>query len=125
MMGAMTGEEVWGQLADADIFCFPTHYEAEAFPRVVVEAMAASLPVVSTYWRAVPAIVEEGVTGYLVEPDDDVALANRLEALVLDPELAHAFGRAGRARFDAKFSVAPFEAELERIVLSAVAASAS
>ena len=120
IVGPLDRADVWKQLADADVFCFPTHYPAEAWPTVIVEAMAASLPVVSTRWRAVPAIVDDGVTGFLVEPDDDIALADRLEALVLDPELAHDFGRAGRARFDASYTLARFEAGFERIVLDAV-----
>ena len=117
LVGPVGGDDVWRQLAGADIFCFPSHYEAETWGMVVLEAMAAALPVVATRWRALPAMVDEGVTGFLVAPDDDVALADRLETLITDQELAHTMGQAGRARFQANFTLARFEAGFEHILL--------
>jgi len=119
LIGPVVGDEVWHQLGAADIFCFPSHYEAEAWGTVVLEAMAAGLPVVTTNWRALPAMVVDGVSGYLVDPGDDAALADRLEALVIDPELARSMGRAGRTYFDEHFTLAKFEAGFERILLEA------
>jgi glycosyltransferase involved in cell wall biosynthesis len=119
LVGPVGSDDIWQHLSTADIFCFPTHYEAEAWPIVVLEAMAASLPVVSTRWRAIPAMVEHDGTGLLVEPNDYVALADCLAALVADLDRAQAMGRAGRASYDANFTKARFEAGFERIVLEA------
>src|SRR4029077_2915877 len=92
-------------LAEAHVFCFPPYVEAEAMPLVVFEAMAHGLPVVSTTWRGIPSQVVEGVTGYLVEPGDVEALADRPQLLLEDPELARTAGRRGRERFEACFEV--------------------
>ena len=106
----------------ASVFCFPTYFEAEAMPLVVFEAMAYGLPVVSTTWRGIPAQVVDGVTGYLVEPGDVEALADRLQVLLEDPGLARAAGRRGRERFEACFEVEQFRHGFERLVLVALAA---
>ena len=63
--GRKVDDEKWAHYRAADIFCFPTHYSAESFGNVLLEAMMFELPVVSTAWRGVSGIVEEGVTGFL------------------------------------------------------------
>src|SRR5205823_7485104 len=63
---------------------------AEGVPRVLIEAMAAKKPVISTRVHGIPYLVEDGVHGLLVEPDDVEGLASRMEQLLDDP------GRAGR-----------------------------
>jgi glycosyltransferase involved in cell wall biosynthesis len=76
----------------------------EPFGRVLVEAMAAAKPVVATRGGGVPEIVVDQVTGYLVPPRDPEAFADRLAALA-DPALRGRFGRAGRDRAVAAFSL--------------------
>lgn len=56
--GQLTGSEKWDAYARADIFFFPTHYESEASPIVLMEALGASLPVLSTKWAGIPAMLE-------------------------------------------------------------------
>jgi starch synthase len=68
----------------------------EALPLAVLEAMAAGLPVVATAVGGMADIVDDGVTGFLVPPDDPAALADALEAVLGDPALAAAMGAAGR-----------------------------
>jgi glycosyltransferase involved in cell wall biosynthesis len=67
-------------------------------PTVVLEAMAAALPVVSTSIAGVPEMVAEGVTGLLVPENQPGALADALERLCLDRALARSLGEAGRER---------------------------
>jgi glycosyltransferase involved in cell wall biosynthesis len=64
---------------------------------VVLEAMAAGLPVVATRVGGIPEIVQEGVTGTLVGADDDVAFGEALVALLEAPDLRARMGEAGRA----------------------------
>ena len=71
---------------------------SEAFPNSVVEAMAAARPVIASRVGGVPDAVEEGVSGLLVPPGDDDALADALQRLVNDPDERHRMGNAGRLR---------------------------
>lgn len=121
LVGPVDGAAKDRALAEASVFCFPTHFEAEAMPLVVLEAMANALPVVSTTWRGIPSQVVEGVTGYLVEPEDVDALADRLQRLLEDPALARELGRRGRERFEARFEVGRFRRGFEQLVLDALA----
>ena len=84
-------------LAAADVLVLPS--EDEAQPLVILEAMAAGLPVVSTCRGAIPETVIDGVTGVLVEPRDAAALADVLRALARNGKRRQALGAAGRDRY--------------------------
>jgi L-malate glycosyltransferase len=71
--------------------------DSEGLPNSVLEAMAAGRPVVATAVGAISDVVEDGVTGYLVEPGDVVALADRLGRLLDSGELRAQMGAAGQA----------------------------
>jgi glycosyltransferase involved in cell wall biosynthesis len=79
-----------------DIFVLPSH--REGFPRSIVEAMSAGLPVVATDIRGCREAVVHGRTGLIVPPKDAKALADAVEHLLANPEEAAAMGRAGRQR---------------------------
>jgi len=78
--------------------------DEEGTPTVILEAMASGLPVVATRHAGIPFQVEDGVTGWLVEERDVEAMADRIERLLDDADLASRLGAAGRAaaleRFD-------------------------
>jgi glycosyltransferase involved in cell wall biosynthesis len=81
-------------LAGADIFVLPSR--SEGFSNALIEAMAASLPVVATKVGGNPEAVKDGVTGLLVSPEDPGALADALQELLSDSERSWAMGTAGR-----------------------------
>lgn len=87
--------------AEASVFALPT--QADTIPWVVLEAMAAGLPVVCTRVGGVPAMVADGHTGHLVDVADEHGLGAALEALVRDPALAASMGERGRQRVQANF----------------------
>jgi starch synthase len=101
-------------LAQTSVLAFPT--EMDAFGYAAIEAMAAGVPVVATRLFALPEIVEDGVTGLLVAPDDD-ELADALRTLLDDDGLRRRMGEAGRVRarerFDARRTTAALVAVLE------------
>lgn len=99
----LTGEHKWGEYADADVFCFPSHFPSETFGLVLLEAMQFGLPVVATRWRGIPDIVEPGETGLLVPVGDAKALAEGIGELLADPGRAREMGRAGRVRYLERF----------------------
>ncbi|NOT07117.1 MAG: glycosyltransferase family 4 protein [Gemmatimonadales bacterium] len=95
---------------EADLFCLPTRYEP--FGIAYLEAMLFGLPCIGTNVWAVPEMVHDGVTGFLIPPDDAEALADRLLTLLQDRALAERFGRAGKALAAERFT---WKAATERI----------
>ena len=106
--GVLKGTEIAKVYANADLFCFPTYYESEALPQVVIEAMQFSLPVVATAWRGVVDQVEEGHSGFLTPSHDINALAERLGQLLADPALRAQMGRVGRTLYLKKYTLDVF-----------------
>ncbi len=96
----------WARLVEAyrqaDVFCLPTRYEP--FGIVFLEAMCFGLPCVGPAAWAVPEMVVDGETGFLVPPEDVDALARRLVQVLENPELARRLGEAGRARAERHFT---------------------
>jgi glycosyltransferase involved in cell wall biosynthesis len=90
--------------SEADVFALPTR--ADCLAVVLGEAMAASLPIVTTAVGAHPEAVRDGDNGLIVPPDDASALADALERLVEDAGLRETMGERGRViaeeRFDAQ-----------------------
>lgn len=78
----------------------------ENLPLSLLEAMAWGRPVVATSVGGVPDVVVEGETGFLIPDDDDTALADRLQRLIQNHELAQTLGRLGRKRVETEFSFA-------------------
>ncbi len=93
---------------ESDIFVAPSVKSAsgdmDGVPNVVVEAMLAGLPVVATKLSAIPEVVEDGVTGFLVTEKDEKMLADKIEILISDIEKRKAFGKAGREKVLKMFS---------------------
>ena len=93
-----------GHLAAADIFVLPSR--SEGFSNAIVEAMAASLPVVATNVGGNAEAVDDGTTGFIVPPEDETLLADALAKLLAEPLKAQAMGQAGRIAAMEKFTVA-------------------
>jgi glycosyltransferase involved in cell wall biosynthesis len=96
-----------------DLLVLPSHYEA--FGRVLVEAMAAGKPVVGTNVGGIPEIIEDGVTGLLVEPGSPDELAQAIIRILQDPELARRMGAAGRETAKARFSPEQYVTQIQQI----------
>lgn len=85
----------------SDIFCLPT--QGDCLPMVLSEAGAAGLPAVSTHIAAIPEIVRDGETGFLIPPGDLDALIAALRRLILDPGLRFRQGQAAEQLIHQKF----------------------
>lgn len=85
--GVVTGEDKYRMLVNADIFVFPTYYPNEGHPYVVIEAMAAALPIISTNHAAISESVIDGINGFLVTKRDPKAIADKIRILIRNPEL--------------------------------------
>ncbi len=93
-MGFMKGESLSQAYASADIFVFPS--ALETFGLVVVEAMAAGLPVVSSRVGGVREVVEEGVTGYTFDVNDINGMVAGVRKIAVSREHITYMGRAAR-----------------------------
>jgi len=80
----------------SDIFVLPTL--ADCYSLVGLEAMSTGLPVVLSNLGGIPEIVNEGETGYLVPPGNYEAFADRVNALIQDPDLRVCLGKNGREK---------------------------
>jgi glycosyltransferase involved in cell wall biosynthesis len=105
-----------------DCFVLPAASPAspEPFGRVVVEAMAASRPVVATQAGGPAEIVVHGETGLLVPPAEPEALATAISKLLCDSDLSRRFGEAGRERMEEKYSLARHVAEMTKLFESLI-----
>lgn len=92
-----------------------TSIEPEPFGRVLVEAMAARLPIVATTAGAVPEILEDGRTGLLVPPGNAEALAQALHRLMSDPDLGQHLATAARREVETRFSVQQYVAGVQAV----------
>ena len=101
-LGAVANAEMPALYRRADIAVLPSLAEATSIAGL--EAMACGLPLLGTRVGGIPAIVEDGVSGLLVEPRDPAAMARALETLLVSPEMRRRMGRAGRASVEASFS---------------------
>lgn len=101
---------VAAHLAGSDIFVLPSF--AEGVPVVLMEAMAARLPVVASRVAGVPELVEDGESGFLVPPGDVAALTARLGTLLADPERGATMGETGRQKVIADYNVMKEAAKL-------------
>jgi glycosyltransferase involved in cell wall biosynthesis len=100
--GRVPLNEVPKYYRSASVFCLPTLNEP--FGLVFLEAASFGLPVVATRIGAIPEIVVDGKSGYLVEPQNAAELAARLGDLLRDPRRAEQFGAYGREWVSRRYS---------------------
>jgi glycosyltransferase involved in cell wall biosynthesis len=109
-LGLLQRVQFWGQrmdvaerLAEAQTALLITNWEG--FPRSILEAMRAGLPVVASEVGGVAESVEDGETGFVVARGDVEGLRLRLRQLLADPALRTSMGRKGRQRYAAHFTL--------------------
>lgn len=113
--GVLSGREKWKAYATADIFCFPSFFESESFGLVNIEAMQFGLPVVSTDWRGIPSVIDEGKSGFLVEIKNAQQVAERLSLLIGNMDLRELLGKRGREIFIERYSEEIWRKKMDRI----------
>ena len=118
LAGILGQEDLRTEYERAGIFCFPTE-EAEGMPSVLLEAMRAALPIVTTRWRSIPEIV--GPAAVLVPPGDPAALSTALGTLLDADEQRRALGREGRKRYEMHFTLTRHLAQMEKALLRVAA----
>lgn len=102
--GYLGQQEVADLLKTADMLVLPSF--AEGVPVVLMEAMAARLPVIASRVAGVQELVEDGVSGHVLPPGDVDTLTSTIDRLLRNPEQRAKMGAAGRAKVEAEFDVA-------------------
>lgn len=111
--GIVGGTQKWDLLAAADLFVFPTYYRNEGHPWVIVEAMAAGLPVITTPIACIPETVLDGENGFLIPVQSPDRLAEKIIELLDDSASRLDMGRASRRIYEEKFSERSFIGKME------------
>ncbi len=100
--GWVAGAEREEMLETGDVFVLPSYLED--MPMAILEAMAYEMPVVSTNIAGIPEMVEDGKSGFLIEPGDACTLAKKLSLLIENESLRREFGKRSRRLVKEEFS---------------------
>jgi 2-deoxystreptamine N-acetyl-D-glucosaminyltransferase/2-deoxystreptamine glucosyltransferase len=114
-LGWRSAAETEALIAACDVLALPS--EIEGLPYVLLEAMASHRPVIAGRVYGIPEVVEDGVTGILVDPTDIDAIAAALERLS-DATLRESMGEAARARFERDFTLERHAARMQALYRS-------
>jgi len=121
LAGPLTQSEIVSRLAFATIFVLPCTREADGgmdnLPTVIMEAMAAGLPVISTPLGGIPEMIEHEINGELVPEHDPAAICAAMERLIADPARARKFGDRGQEMVREKFSIEANVRKLRTLLL--------
>lgn len=113
--GPLPHEDVQRLYLEADALVLPSY--REGFPIVVLEAMAAGLPILATRVGAIPDVVRDGVDGFLIEPRDSVILEETLKHFTEDPAIGRRLGENARQRVRENFALEVVIAQLRDLYL--------
>jgi len=106
-LGPRPAGEVWAAYRRADVFALASRIAADGdrdgLPNVLMEALSQEVAVVASRVAAIPELIQDGVHGLLVPPDDAPALAAALDRLVAEPELRRRLAQAGCVRVRRQF----------------------
>lgn len=113
-LSGLTYGELSACYAAAEIFALPSR--GEGFGFVYLEAMARGKPVIGGAHGGAPEVIQDGVTGYLVQHGDTVQLVTSTDALLSNPELAREMGARGRERVENEFKFNVFAKAFKKIL---------
>lgn len=111
-------ESVVEWYSEADILVFTSR--AEAMPRTILEAMASSLPIVSTNVDGIPELIEHKKDGYLYSPGDVQSLIDCVEILLANPNIANKISASARRKYVHNFSQKRHHERLEDILFEII-----
>ena len=102
--------------AGFDVYCHSSlELAAEMFPIAILRALAARLPVVCTEVGGIAAMIQEGISGTLVPPDDPPALAHALQGVLASPEQRQSMGEASFGLFLSHYHASTMAAKVEEV----------
>jgi len=112
--GKVSNEDLPKYYAASDLVVLPST-GIENFPLVLLEAMAAGKPVITSNIPGVRVVVNEGIDGFLTKPKDVEGLASKVQYLLENKDIRKKFGREGRKKVEEKYSWEKIAKNLEKI----------
>ena len=123
LVGPLPQQVLREHYARAMVFALPCVRAADGdrdiLPNVIKEAMAVGVPVVTTRLEAIEELIEDGVSGLLVEPKDPPALAAKLELLLCDAQLGQRLATRARKVIEERFDRTTNFSQLKALLLRA------
>jgi Glycosyltransferase len=120
LSGPKTQREIIKTLSNATVFALPCRVDPDGamdnLPTVIMEAMAAALPVISTDVGGIREMVVDGETGFLVRKNNPMATAEAISRFIRDTDVARLFGQRGRDRATHLFSIQDNVRALRQII---------
>jgi glycosyltransferase involved in cell wall biosynthesis len=113
--GQVPHDEMPELIRSAHVIVLPSYMPGETFPISLLEGMAVGLPAIGTRWFGIPDIIEDGQTGFVVEPRDAAALAHAIERFLQDPALVAAASRRATERVQRHFTATAVAADYQRL----------
>lgn len=114
-LGPIYREEKERLFQKSDIFVFPSQYPLEAFGLVNLEAMQAGIPVITTNIGAMPEMVIDGKTGFIIPPQSPKILAEKICKLIANPDLRKKLGKEGKKRFEKQYTFQAYSSNVDQI----------
>jgi glycosyltransferase involved in cell wall biosynthesis len=115
-LGIIKGKEKHKIFESSDCFCFPTYFHSESFPLVLLEAMAYSLPIITTKWRGIPDMVTEGYNGVFADRNSPISIAEKIEYLINNEKERIDLGNNGRKLFEDKYEIKQHLKAMEQVL---------
>lgn len=115
MHGPLFGKGKEEIYAKSDIFIFPTSFAPEAFPLVLLEAMAYGLCIISSAKGSIPEFVKDGENGYIIESNNPSQIAKKILQLKNDKSKLKEISRNNIEKFNSRFSFQSYEHQILRL----------
>ncbi len=117
-LGQLSIEQVYQELKGADLFVFPSH--SEGFPNSVLEAMAFSLPIIASRVGDIPELIEDGRSGWLVDPKSPIQISNKITELVESMNEAREAGILARKAVEVNYSAAMLAERVSMVIFQKI-----
>lgn len=117
-LGPKYGDEKFNVISQHDVLVFPTYYEGETFGLVLLEAMQMGLACISTYEGAIPHIIDNNVTGLLVEQRNVKELADKMESCINNHTEVKKMGQKGKEKYFKLYTRDIFEQNITNILIN-------
>lgn len=114
LAGELTGDAKWQAYQEADVFFFPSHYKSEASPIVLMEALGAGLPIVTTHWRGIPTLMEGCKSGWLMPVKQPEKFADALIEIDGRRDEFPSFAKESRTFYESRYRPEHFTGRIER-----------